>query len=100
MAEHEEKRHFVRMNIETQVTYSIKGENAISHHGTSGDLSATGLHMITDYAPTENDIISIVMNPSGDRLPPFVAEGKVMRVKADENDANKFHVSVELTQTS
>ncbi|PCH63174.1 MAG: hypothetical protein COC04_04725 [Gammaproteobacteria bacterium] len=100
MAEHEEKRHFVRMNIETQVTYSIQGENAITHHGTSGDLSATGLHMITDYALAENDIISIVMNPSGDRLPPFVAEGKVMRVEPDENNANKFRVSVELTVSS
>ena len=99
MAEHEEKRHFVRMNIETQVTYSIKGEDT-THHGISGDLSATGLHMVTDYKPAENDIISIVMNPSGDRLPPFVAEGKVMRVVPDENNVNNFHVSVELTKTS
>jgi len=99
MAEHEEKRHFVRMNIETQVTYSINGEST-THHGTSGDLSASGLHMVTDFAPAENDIISIVMNPSGDRLPPFVAEGRVMRVVAEESDANKFRVSVELTLSS
>jgi hypothetical protein len=99
MAEHEEKRHFVRMNIEAQVTYSIQGEDA-THHGVSGDLSATGLHMITDYKLVENDIISIVMNPSGDRLPPFVAEGRVMRVEQDQNDVNNFHVSVELTKTS
>ncbi len=100
MAEHEEKRHFVRMNIETQVTYTVKGKEGITHHGVSGDLSATGLYMITDFKPEENDIISIVMNPSGDRLPPFVAEGKVMRIKQDEDDMNKFHVSVELTQTT
>jgi len=99
MAEHEEKRDFVRMNIETQVTYSIKGEES-THHGISGDLSATGLHMITDYKPAENDIVSIVMNPSGDRLPPFVAEGKVIRVVPDENNANNFRVSIELTKTT
>lgn len=100
MTEHEEKRHFVRMNIETQVTYTIKGEENVTHHGVSGDLSATGLHMVTDFKPSEGDIISIVMNPSGDRLPPFVAEGKVMRIKQDEGDMNKFHVSVELTETT
>lgn len=99
MAEHEEKRDFVRMNIETQVTYSIQGEDS-THHGISGDLSATGLHMITDYKPAENDIVSIVMNPSGDRLPPFVAEGKVIRVDPDENNANNFRVSIELTKTT
>jgi PilZ domain-containing protein len=99
MAEHEEKRDFVRMNIETQVTYTIQGGDT-THHGISGDLSATGLHMVTDYKPAENDIVSIVMNPSGDRLPPFVAEGKVMRVTPDENDANNYHVSIELTKTT
>lgn len=100
MAEHEEKRHFVRMSIEAQVTYTIKGAEEVTHHGISGDLSATGLYMVTDFAPAENDIISIVMNPSGDRLPPFVAEGKVMRVKPDEDHKGKFDVSVELTQTT
>ena len=100
MAEHEEKRHFVRMNIETQVTYSIQGENDTTHRGISGDLSATGLHMVTDHKPAENDIVSIVMNPSGDRLPPFVAEGKVVRVEPDESNTNNFHVSIELTKIS
>jgi len=100
MTEHDEKRHFARMNIETQVTYSVKGLEDITHHGVSGDLSATGLYMLSDFAPKEGDTINIVMNPSGDRLPAFVAEGIVMRVNVDDNYTNKFHVSVQLTQTS
>lgn len=99
MAEHEEKRLFARMNIETQVTYTVNGSE-MTHHGISGDLSATGLYMLTDFAPAVGDMISIIMNTSNERLPPFVAEGKVIRIRPDEDDANQFHVSVELTQTS
>lgn len=102
MANHhyDEQRNFVRMRVETQVTYTVKGSEGLTHHGISNDLSATGLYMITDFAPAVGDVINIIMNPSGDRLPPFVAEGNVVRIKVDEKNADKFHVSVELTQTS
>ncbi|MDH5357761.1 MAG: PilZ domain-containing protein [Gammaproteobacteria bacterium] len=96
--DYEEKRDFVRMRIETQVTYTIKGNSGITHHGDSQDLSATGLYMTTDYALSVGDIIDIIMNPSGERLPPFTAQGKVIRCVTDENDANLFHVSAELSQ--
>jgi len=98
---YDEKRDFVRMNIETQITYTVKGSDGQVHHGTSGDLSATGLYMHTDFGLSEDDEISIVMNPNGDRLPPFTAEGKVLRVTLDEGDKqNSYHVSITLTQTS
>jgi len=95
--DYDEKRDFVRMNIETQITYTVKNSDGQTHHGKSGDLSATGLYMDTDFALSEGDEIDIIMNPNGDRLPPFIAEGKVLRVT---NDDNKFQVSVTLTKTS
>jgi len=103
MSDHnyDEKRDFVRMNIETQITYTIKNSDGQTHHGQSGDLSATGLYMHTDFELSEEDEISIVMNPNGDRLPPFTAEGRVLRVTADEGDEqNSYHVSVTLIKTS
>jgi len=97
----DEKRDFVRMNIETQITYTVKSSDGQIHHGRSEDLSATGLYMHTDYELSEGDEISIVMNPSGDRLPPFTAEGKILRVTIDEADKqNAYHASVTLTKTS
>jgi len=98
--DYDEKRDFSRMSIETQITYKIQGSDGQSHSGISGDLSATGLYMETDFSPEEGDKIELVMNPNGDRLPPFVAEGNVIRVTVSEKDANKFHVSVQLTKTS
>lgn len=98
--DYDEQRNFVRMSIETQITYKIKNSDGRSHHGISGDLSASGLYMSTDVALKEGQEIELVMNPSGDRLPPFVAEGTVIRTTVDDKNANKFHVSVVLTKTS
>jgi PilZ domain-containing protein len=98
--DYQEKRGFVRMGIETQVTYTIKNNGSISHHGYSQNLSATGLYMTTDYEPNLGDLVEIVMNPSGDRLLPFVAEGNVIRCEQDTNNKNMFHVSVKLEQVS
>ena len=98
---YDEKRDFVRMNLETQITYTVKNSDGQSHQGKSGDLSATDLYMHTDFKLSEGDEISIVMNPSGDRLPPFTANGKVLRVTTDEGDKQtSYHVSVTLTETS
>lgn len=97
---YDEKRDFVRMNIETQITYTIKNSDGESHHGVSGDLSATGLYMETDFALSEGDEIEIIMNPNGERLPPFIAEGTVLRINTDESDDTKFQVSISLTKTS
>ena len=97
--DYDEKRNFVRMNIETQITYKVKNSDGQSHHGVSGDLSATGLYMVTDFALKEGEEIELVMNTSNERLPPFVAEGIILRTSVDENNKNKFHVSIQLTQT-
>jgi len=98
--DYEEKRDFVRMRIDTQVTYTLNGDTSVTHHGNSMDLSATGLYMVTDFKPAVGDQIEIIMNPSSDRLPPFVAEGKVIRSEVDDANTKQFNVSIELTRTS
>jgi hypothetical protein len=98
--DYDEQRNFFRMSVETPITYKIKNSDDCSHHGISGDLSATGLYMSTDFELKEGDEIELVINPSGERLPPFVAEGRVLRTTIAENDINKFHVSIALTKTS
>ncbi len=92
---YDEKRYFARMSIDTQVTYTVKSSSNTTHHGTSHDLSATGLSMTTDYELTVGDEIEIVMNAADERLPPFVADGNVLRVVS--NDNKSFDVSISLT---
>ena len=98
--DYDEKRDFVRMNINTQIIYTIKNSDGQTHHGNSGDLSAKGLYMTTDFELSEGDKIDITMTPNGDSLPPFNAEGIIIRVTADEDKKDLFHVSVNLTKTA
>ena len=95
---YEEQRNFPKMKIKTNVTYKVKHSNG-HHHGTTGDLSASGLYMQTDFQLKEGDEIELVLTPNNDQLPPYVAEGKVVRMTKDENEPNQFHVSLILTKT-
>ncbi|PHS26845.1 MAG: hypothetical protein COA83_02175 [Methylophaga sp.] len=91
---YDEKRNFARMSIDTQVTYTVKGSTNTSHIGISHDLSATGLAMTTDYKLAVGDEIELVMNAADELLPPFIADGHVLRVVS--NDDNAFDISISL----
>ncbi|PCJ31938.1 MAG: hypothetical protein COA90_04780 [Gammaproteobacteria bacterium] len=94
---HDELRKFARMDIDTAISYTIEGSGPESYSGLSGDISATGLSMKTNKLLTEGDVIKLTIDPTGSTLPPFEAEGSVLRVSTDENDRNLFHISVTLT---
>ncbi len=99
MVDHIEKREFVRMNVETEITFTIAGSDIV-HRGKSADLSATGVHIVASIAPAIAEQISLIMKPSNDRLRPFEAEGNVVRVVPDDDDKNLFHISIHLTKTA
>jgi len=91
---YDEKRTFIRMQVETMVTYTIN-DDSTKHSGVSLDLSATGLQMRSDYAPAEGAEIDVMMNTTSDRFPPFTAKGRVIRVIPDETHANHCLISIE-----
>ena len=95
---HIEKRDFLRMSIETPVTYTVKGKSDISHIGISQDFSATGLYMISDFAPAVGDEVEFGINPSNQRLTPFIAKATVLSCTRDEENINTFHIKAELLQ--
>jgi Tfp pilus assembly protein PilZ len=96
---YEEKRGFVRMQIDTLVTFTIKGKSEKTYHGISQNLSATGLYMTTEDAVNIDDEVEFIMNSSNQKLPPFVAAGKVIRCETDQTDSKLYHVSVSLSET-
>jgi len=95
MPEHlfNEKRDFMRMRIDAQVTYRINNE---IYYGQSRNLSASGLYMTTDQAMTAGDLIELMMKPSGDTLPLFSSKGQVVQCVPDHDDPEIFHVSIKL----
>ena len=96
---YEEKRSFVRMRLDTIVTFTIKGKGDQAYHGSSQDLSATGLYMTTEEPLEVGDEVELIMNANSQQLPPFVAEGKVVRCIADDTEAALFHISIKLSNT-
>lgn len=95
--DYEEKRAYSRMQVQTLVSFNLKSEPNMTYSGTSQDLSATGLLMNSDFAPQVGDEIEIEMVPTNEKLPPFTAEGTVLRV---EPDNGKHQISVKLTSTN
>lgn len=96
--DYEEKRAFLRMQVETEVSFSIKGERG-SYNGVSQDLSASGLLMVSATAPDIGSELDIELSTSNKQLPPFVAEGKVLRVEANNPASGQYLISVALTKT-
>ena len=56
--------------------------------------------MTTDETVELGSEVELVMNPGNEKLPPFVAEGTVVRFIADETDSNLYHVSISLLETA
>lgn len=98
--QHDEKRQFVRMRIETIVHYTLLGQSDPVYYGTCHDLSATGLYMTAEQTIEVGTEIEVIMNSEGKILPPFVAHGVVKRCTADDEDPNINHISIELTETN
>lgn len=97
--DYEEKRSFTRMRVETTVSFNVNKNSDITYQGLSRDLSATGLLMQSDFAPPVGAQLHLEMHTENDRLPPFVAQGEVLRVEQDPADAGKHLISVALTAT-
>lgn len=97
--DYEEKRSFTRMRVETTVRFNVNKNSDITYEGLSRDLSATGLLMQSDYAPPVGAALHLEMHTDNDRLPPFVAEGEVLRVEPDPAEANRYLISVALNST-
>lgn len=99
-SQHDEKRKFIRMRIESIVHFTVIGGSGSVYYGTSHNLSTTGLYMTTEQPLELGTEIEIIMNPEGKMLPPFVAQGKVIRSVTDEDDHTLNHISIEFTETN
>jgi hypothetical protein len=97
--DYEEKRSFTRMRVETTVRFSVNRNSDITYEGLSRDLSATGLLMQADYAPPLGAELHLEMHTDNERLPPFVADGEVLRVEVDPAESGKYLISVALNST-
>ncbi|MDH5432990.1 MAG: PilZ domain-containing protein [Gammaproteobacteria bacterium] len=91
---YEEKRNFIRMLIDTNVTITDP-ETKESFQGNSHNLSGDGVMFITDKAFDINKKLKVNINSESGELPPLTAVFEVKRVK--EISGEKFEVGGMIT---
>lgn len=94
--EHQEKRWFQRMQLQSQLYFRRVGIITL-FKGETLDLSATGIRFITTEPLENNELLQIVINNKHRQIAPLVAEGKVLRVAALSQAADRFKVSLLFT---
>lgn len=74
-----DKRDFIRMSIESEVSFSRPG-SAECYSGKTIDLSATGLRFITKTPVQVGETIHITVKPGVSITPPLEVTMEVVRV--------------------
>jgi hypothetical protein len=97
--DYDEKRAYHRMKIDTPITFSLSGDKGITYQGISKNLSASGLLIQSDFSPSENVGLEIVMDTGNDRFSPFIIQGRVLRVEADTEVSGQYLISVQIEQS-
>lgn len=75
----DEKRGFMRMNIESEVSVSRPGSSQM-YSGKSVDLSASGVRFITQMAVTVGETLAVQLNAGTPVTPPLAVTISVVRV--------------------
>lgn len=86
-----DKRDFIRMNIESDVEFTRAGD-AKSFTGTTLDLSASGVRFTTSTRVTAGEKLHVVVKPKNDITPPLEMEIEVIRADLSE-DGKSYEVA-------
>lgn len=97
--EHEEKRQFQRMQLESQLQFRREGETTLFKAKTL-DLSASGVRFTTTESLLSDELLQIVIHSQHPQISPLVAEGKVKRVESVSEEEQQFIVSVVFSNLS
>ncbi|MBF0265627.1 MAG: PilZ domain-containing protein [Gammaproteobacteria bacterium] len=96
MTYYNEKRDFYRMQVDCEVSYSIKGQ-LTKHTGRGSDLSADGVQFITSQFIQPGTLLDLDVHPFLQTIQPLSAEAEVIR--CDSND-KEFVVAVKMRNVS
>ena len=79
----QDQREFLRMNVQSKITFKIQGSEEI-YEGTTSDLSATGVRFISRQKVNIGDILNISLKPGVNVTPSLEAALTVIRVSATD----------------
>lgn len=77
--EYDEKRDFIRITIDSDITFSLSGSGQ-EEHGKVTNLSGRGMMFIADRALDLEDQLEVRIDPENAITPPLHARVRVVRV--------------------
>ena len=83
MLNHNEKRDFIRMTVDCQVTYHEVGVNEV-HTGNTKNLSGKGILFLAAREIPIGTVLDINVSPDNDVTPPLDAIVEVVRIEIIE----------------
>ena len=89
--EYEEKRDFIRMEVNSPVTVR---QNGVECEASCKDISTTGMLIGTDKAFSVGEQVEIYIDQEGDNCSPFDAVANVSRCKAEEDGSYTIGLSI------
>lgn len=78
MLEYDEKRDYIRMDIDCDITYRLADSDAV-HHGRCTSISGAGVSFISDISYKPGKAMEIRVLPAKSVTPPMVAFIEVVR---------------------
>lgn len=96
----DERRRFIRLNINAEIKYSIIPQEALQYHSKTKDIGAGGICLLADTLLKTGDMLTLEISLPED--PPNIhAVGRVVWVKsfsiADEKNV-RYDAGVEFTE--
>ena len=96
MIEFAEKRDFLRMPIDCELNFSLRGQEGLQE-GNVINLSSKGILFTSSMVFVEGAVLEIILTPGNSETPPMQASAVVTRVS--DNDIN-FEIACEIKETS
>ncbi|MBT5230412.1 MAG: PilZ domain-containing protein [Methylococcales bacterium] len=78
MKKHDEKRDYIRMTAECEVSFTDP-ESSLRHHGLSKNLSGKGILFETSKAVEAGTLVELTVSPENTSTPPLHALVEIVR---------------------
>ncbi len=83
----DDKRDFIRMVIDSEMSFSRINSNQ-SHSGKTLDISASGMRFSTTHPVDIGELLSVTITPKSDITPPLERTVEVVRVDRNKEEGS------------
>ena len=93
MQEYDEKRSYIRMEIDCDITYRLEGSEQI-YHGRCSSLSGAGVSFIAEKYFPPGKAMEINIIPKSSVTPPMTAFIEIVRTTKQDEDCYEIAASI------